>query len=245
MITATQCSSRCWRTRSPISKPSGATTCTAAIPPRGEMPVSRPLAALETCGGLTATSCCTTTVPSGCSTPSAGVTTGILAICSRWPESSRGPLPRHPAGLARRRRRQRQSRQWRSRNAREGCRWESLRAYLHPLVRVEDRPRRWPGGPVDVLAFVARVEALTAAALDMMPTPRLPWSEAGWPMRSQRGSARRRGGRMAARRLKHGGLDGRARLRCSMTCPTRRPSRGRPMESPARGGIGSGNGRGS
>ena len=65
-------------------------------------------------------------------------------------------------------------------NAREGCRWESLRAYLHPLVRVEDRPRRWPGGPVDVQAFVARVEALTAAALDAMPTPRLPWSEAGW-----------------------------------------------------------------
>ena len=33
---------------------------------------------------------------------------------------------------------------------------------------------------MDVLAFVARVEALTAAALDAMPTPRLPWAEAGW-----------------------------------------------------------------
>ena len=90
----------------------------------------------------------------------AGITTP--GVCSAPPTS---PLTVAPTALE---------------QATKGCRYESLRAYMGPVVRITERPRRWPGGPVNAREFVKRVEELTAAALDSMPAPRIPWSEARW-----------------------------------------------------------------
>lgn len=58
-----------------------------------------------------------------------------------------------------------------------GCRWNVLLRYLGDVARVTNRPRRWPGGPVDVDAWNATILELAREALERMPRPRLPMRE--------------------------------------------------------------------
>ncbi|MCY4509151.1 MAG: hypothetical protein OXG35_19650, partial [Acidobacteria bacterium] len=53
-----------------------------------------------------------------------------------------------------------------------GCRWNVLLRYLGDVARVTNRPRRWPGGPVDVDAWNATILELAREALERMPRPR-------------------------------------------------------------------------
>lgn len=58
-----------------------------------------------------------------------------------------------------------------------GCRWNVLLKYLGDVARVTNRPRRWPGGPVDVDAWNEAILKLAHEALERMPRPRLPMRE--------------------------------------------------------------------
>ena len=59
----------------------------------------------------------------------------------------------------------------------EGTRWKALLRYLGDLAHVQNRPRRWPGGPVDLDAWHADIRGLAVDALEIMPRPRLPERE--------------------------------------------------------------------
>ena len=58
--------------------------------------------------------------------------------------------------------------------ARPGCRRHVLHRYLIDTADRTNRPRRWPGGPVDVAAWNAAILEIAIEGLRRMPHPRLP-----------------------------------------------------------------------
>ena len=56
----------------------------------------------------------------------------------------------------------------------EGTRWPALLRYLGDLAHVQNRPRRWAGGPLDIDVWHTTIRTIAFKALDYMPRPVLP-----------------------------------------------------------------------